>query len=663
MESESGEIHRHHHHSHRRRAAEENGEHRHHRRRSRKSLEANGHGDSSDPRGSLGVHVRVHTVEQFWNEIEAIVTIPENCNLAQLDNTLRMFVTFCAAYHDEYLPSPHEMHHVISLLLDCELFTYHYERMVGLIFDDAQENTNPHELYVLYHIILYYGHRRPSLFRSHRKWKKLLPTLGEVVGVDSDETFVSGLPPIESRVRLPATDLMYEVCRVQKLSSNELEQFDDAFIDRLFELVETTRDNQDERLNYAVIRLIVALNEQFMVATLPHKSKPTSPTSSATSPTSPQSADRLQLNGIPSRIHPEHQRQHQRRNTGPDPLGDAHEDAKMMNRVLMVLMKRLGSSKTFGENVIFMLNRAKNTPEDLCMQLLILKILYLLFTTPGTQEYFYTNDLKVLLDVFIRDLVDLPEECEALRHTYLRVLYPLLNHTQLRTEAYKRPQIKLVLHSLISNDHIRDIGPTTKRLVERCLEETPKFSRRHSASNVRQDSTCSTLSLDSVAAALPRPTHLTTSIYTSSDPVRLSSLNDVSKSLEAHEVQANLPSRHRAESSATSIGSNDGHLSDASTAGPPRRRRAAPAPPSKRGSATSTASLSSIGSTDARSRANSVVNSRAQTPQIPGVVVTPESEYPPGFHDLIDLGGKNVPPPIIEVNPVPAVPGWISFTR
>ena len=34
------------------------------------------------------------------------------------------------------------------------------------------------------------------------------------------------------------------------------------------------------------------------------------------------------------------------------------EDAKMMNRVLMVLMKRLGSSKTFGENVIFMLNRA-----------------------------------------------------------------------------------------------------------------------------------------------------------------------------------------------------------------------------------------------------------------------------------------------------------------
>jgi hypothetical protein len=52
------------------------------------------------------------------------------------------------------------------------------------------------------------------------------------------------------------------------------------------------------------------------------------------------------------------------------------------------------------------------------MQLLILKILYLLFTTPGTQEYFFTNDLRVLLDVFIRELVDLPDECEAVSGAY-----------------------------------------------------------------------------------------------------------------------------------------------------------------------------------------------------------------------------------------------------
>jgi hypothetical protein len=64
----------------------------------------------------------------------------------------------------------------------------------------------------------------------------------------------------------------------------------------------------------------------------------------------------------------------------------------------------------------------ENTPEDLCLQLLILKILYLLFTTPGTSEYFYTNDLKVLVDVFIRALSDLPEESESVSWDRRRLL-------------------------------------------------------------------------------------------------------------------------------------------------------------------------------------------------------------------------------------------------
>jgi hypothetical protein len=47
------------------------------------------------------------------------------------------------------------------------------------------------------------------------------------------------------------------------------------------------------------------------------------------------------------------------------------------------------------------------------MQLLVLKILYLLFTTKGISEYFYTNDLCVLVDVFLRELVDLDEDRES----------------------------------------------------------------------------------------------------------------------------------------------------------------------------------------------------------------------------------------------------------
>ena len=56
-----------------------------------------------------------------------------------------------------------------------------------------------------------------------------------------------------------------------------------------------------------------------------------------------------------------------------------------------------------------------------------------------------------------------------LRHTYLRVLHPLLTKTQLRSMPYKRPQIVRTLESLIENETIRDVDPTTKRLVARCM--------------------------------------------------------------------------------------------------------------------------------------------------------------------------------------------------
>lgn len=55
------------------------------------------------------------------------------------------------------------------------------------------------------------------------------------------------------------------------------------------------------------------------------------------------------------------------------------------------------------------------------MQLLVLKILYLLFTTKGTSEYFYTNDLCVLVDVFLRELVDIDEDSESVCAKYILI--------------------------------------------------------------------------------------------------------------------------------------------------------------------------------------------------------------------------------------------------
>lgn len=406
---------------------------------------------------------------------------------------------------------------------------------------------------------------------------------------------------------------MYEVCRVQMLDPTELAQFDDTFIDHLFDLVETTRDQQDERLNYAVISLIVALNEQFMVSTLSdHKDRRRNKQVSA-----PASVSATNLSVTQDR---EGRPGERRRSASVTPaprikIGEDVEDTKKNNRVLVVLMRRLGSSKTFGENVIFMLNRAENTPEGLCLQLLILKILYLLFTTPGTQEYFFTNDMRVLLDVFVRELVDLPEEHEALRHTYLRVMFPLLSHTQIRRDPYKRPQIRLILQSLISNDHIHDINSTTRRLVERCLQaanENPTPDANHSLSPD------SAMAMHSIAASLPAP-KATPYLERPSAPGRVASLIDVSGASER-------------PPSAGSTHSLPDRSNSTTPAGPARSRRPAPAPPMKRRQDSSCTTSSNGSSVD------------DLTPSL--------------SPDLVKLGERGVPPPIIEVQPT----GWITFS-
>ncbi|PPQ77944.1 hypothetical protein CVT25_015419 [Psilocybe cyanescens] len=342
-------------------------------------------------------------------------------------------------WSEQYLQSPLQLEHACGMLAGSELFEFHSERMLDIIVDDARTITDPHSAFIYYAILFYYGQHRTEFFRSHKRWQALLPLLMDHVLVevdpDIDDTYVgtavgkstsyAAVPiPIEAKLRSLCVKLLYEVCRVQTLSAQDLKIFDELFIDHLFDLVEQTKYMHDDTFNYSVIRLIIALNEQFMVAGL---------------------------------------------GSDGSPIGDKKEAQEPKNRVIRVMMRRLGSCKTFGENLIFMLNRTKHTPEDFCVKLLILKILYVLFSSQGTAEFFYTNDLCVLVDVFLRELADLDEEDESLRHTYLRVLHPLLTKTQLREVEYKRPQILVTLESMIVNSRMREVSLTTKRLVERCL--------------------------------------------------------------------------------------------------------------------------------------------------------------------------------------------------
>lgn len=102
--------------------------------------------------------------------------------------------------------------------------------------------------------------------------------------------------------------------------------------------------------------------------------------------------------------------------------------------------------------------------------------------------------------MFISACIVLAQHLEQLRHTYLRVLDPLLTKTQLRNMPYKRAQIVQMLESLIEHENIREINPTTKRLVQRCLSgewcvqyRKPSVPKRASSPGVESVSSTSSL--------------------------------------------------------------------------------------------------------------------------------------------------------------------------
>lgn len=189
----------------------------------------------------------------------------------------------------------------------------------------------------------------------------------------------------------------------------------------------------------------------------------------------------------------------------------------LTNRIVKCLSLDGPSFRTFGENIILLLNRETETS----LQLLILKLLYLLFTNKATYEYFYTNDLRVLLDVIIRNLMDLPDEKISLRHTYLRVLYPLLAHTQLsQPPHYKQHEILRVLSILrgSQNFHFAPVDETTLRLVDRVskvswiqeADHSPRsgeaeVARKFLSISLSKSQSASSISVTDVAAVMEKP--------------------------------------------------------------------------------------------------------------------------------------------------------------
>ncbi|RAL03753.1 DUF2013 domain-containing protein [Aspergillus ibericus CBS 121593] len=370
----------------------------------------------------MDFEVSLENEQQFWDEIQDIVSSP--CSSEDhIDNALRSYLSLATKYKDEYLQSELDVTRCSYKLLASNIFVAHtdYVRrqmLYGLLQDD-----DPATLHLIGSFLLFDGRQHDVAFRMMNE-EGLFPRLLELLQARNRKE-EEGVPAGLHRLLM---DMMYEMSRIQRIKIEDLVLVDDEFVKGLFDIIEDLSYDVNDPYHYPVIRVLLVLNEQFMIS-------------------------------------------------AHDPVDEHSPMNFLTNKIIKILSVHGNLYKTFGENIILLINREAETS----LQLLTLKLLYLIFTTPSTYEYFFTNDLHVLVDILIRNLLDLPEEASALRHTYLRVLYPLLAHTQLKYPPfYKRDELKRVLRLLVHGQladggpdrekimHFDEVDETTRRLVLRC---------------------------------------------------------------------------------------------------------------------------------------------------------------------------------------------------
>lgn len=214
-------------------------------------------------------------------------------------------------------------------------------------------------------------------------------------------------------------DILFQLCKFLSLTADDLLVIDEFFINYTFESL-IVAYNEEDIFNSAKFKMILALNEQFMIRT--------------------------------------------------------REYQGLSNIVFQCLKNHRSTARNFNECLLVYFNRES----DRCLQIMIAKLLYLIFTDATTSDLFYHNDLNVLVDVVIRELTDLSEDEESIRNTFLRILHIILNTKQISSAKYRKNELRSLLMFLSGQcSSFWDVSDQTKRLALKCLtiswlaEETP----------------------------------------------------------------------------------------------------------------------------------------------------------------------------------------------
>lgn len=356
---------------------------------------------------------QIQSSEQFWEELHEIV-YREYQSTSLVERGISAILRLVSEYLDVYLDTDDNLIRFVTVFIDSNIFSksrgYVRRKLISLLLVEGLHMDLQCQLFV-----------GTILLVDGRQHLSTLEMIQEEAGANVLLQICLYHRCHSMRLNRIFLELLYETCRVQKIQRCDLSKVNMQVVEFLFSLIEEQSDYDHDPHGFAAIKVLLALNEQYMIQAL----------------------------------------------ECPDEDDDDEPRRPLRNVTFDVLRSDMNKYRSFGENIVVFFNRVN----DKCLQLMMMKFLYLIFTTKETYQYIYLNDLKVLVDIIFRELTDMSDEEEVLRHTYLRILYPLLKNTQLQEDCYKRREITVVLEQLAypSTPSFNSMSETTHKLAAKCL--------------------------------------------------------------------------------------------------------------------------------------------------------------------------------------------------
>ncbi|CCH61255.1 hypothetical protein TBLA_0E02020 [Henningerozyma blattae CBS 6284] len=426
------------------------------------------------PEGNPNIHTKQEIIE-FWNSIESLLTIKDEISDQEANTVLVAYITRASKSFHDFLKTDRDLYRMVLTLTESDLWLktrqFCISKLLSLLNVDlldmqmkftivyillweAKQNLDSLDLMLEYQGFNVFYNTLYTQFAYLQKY----PTKSQ--DNDNNNNMDQEISDIEisiidemKKISTFLMDLLFIIFKYNKCQVANIQIIDDFFI---YFLINTVRsDLTDDLYNNALFKLILSLNEQYII------------------------------------------------------IARTYE---IDNKIFKYLISHTSNSMEFIELLLLKFNRMMDRP----LQIMMCKILYSIFTCTDDNisfNFFYLNDLNVFVDVLIRELQNISDSQEILRNTFLRVMIPLLNNTELSKTHYRKDDIIEVLTSLTNIDNIcSNDKPTTEqlttvRLANKCFAKVAWLETIPPNTNTKNSSLKELKIFSPVTSSLPSPTN------------------------------------------------------------------------------------------------------------------------------------------------------------